>query len=216
MSTQQQLGPSNEETPVTPQLSEEDEHTLESILLRILQLLLQPQPHELLGEMMAYILTEALDPVSKDLLSRYEAITADGDCPEQALCGVCRDPLDQDTRDPPEPIQEEDFLTLICHAEFPEVVAFPCYHLFHSDCLLRWLIQGRTTCPMCRFNVDHGLCDNAEQPWKHGRLEAWVKAKEEKAEKDKAEEEIAGKEKRSLNVRRLHQWLKRVQRRFKD
>ena len=33
------------------------------------------------------------------------------------------------------------------------VVALPCAHVYHADCLLPWFSRN-TTCPMCRFDVD--------------------------------------------------------------
>ena len=33
------------------------------------------------------------------------------------------------------------------------ITAPPCGHEFHSDCLLEWLGNSQTTCPMCRADV---------------------------------------------------------------
>lgn len=133
----------------------------------------------------AKVVIDGLEPVSKDLLSRYKSLKGDGHS-EQTLCVVCLDQLDLDSpcdiedNDPLGPIQVED-------KKSQEVVAFPCLHLFHSECLSVWAALN-TTCPMCRYDIDpdsatlYGGC--AERPWvppAKGALEAWVQAEEKKA-----------------------------------
>ena len=144
-----------------------------------------------LGYPGAHTLIDGLEPVSKGLLTRYQAVRGkDG-----VLCDVCHESLDFDSsydagdQDPLEPIQTENkelLLALPYYSAIPEVVALPCSHPFHSECLLPWFAQ-KTTCPKCRFDVDPDslvLRDgSAQRPWvppATGVLEAWVKAEEEK------------------------------------
>ena len=145
----------------------------------------QPKPSR------ADIVINGLEQVSKTLLSRYEVVKGRGH-PERALCAVCLEPLDLDPshdveiRDPLGPIRTGNTSTLPCHDVFQKVVAFPCLHIFHSECLTPWLAK-KTTCPTCRFDVDpHSLTLNggsAQQPWvppTKGMLKAWVQAEEER------------------------------------
>ena len=143
----------------------------------------------------AHAVIDGLEPVSKDLLSRYEVVRGEDHPQRRASCAVCYDPLDLgrphdvEDHDPAEPIQTENkelSFALPYHAAFPEVVAFPCLHLFHSDCLLPWLAR-KTTCPTCRFDVDPDSLTlkggGPQRPWvppAGGVLEAWVQAETNK------------------------------------
>jgi len=138
----------------------------------------------------AHAVIDGLESVSKDLLSRYEVVRGED---QRASCAVCYDPLHldrfHDVEDLPGPVQTENkklSLALPYHAALPAVVAFPCLHIFHSDCLLPWLSR-KTTCPTCRFDVDpdsltlKGGC--TQRPWvppADGVLEAWIQAEETK------------------------------------
>lgn len=141
----------------------------------------------------AHAVIYGLEPVPKDLLSRYEVVRGEDHPQRRASCVVCYDPLDLDRprgaedHDPAEPVQTENkelSLVLPYHPAFPEVVAFPCLHLFHSDCLFPWLAR-KTTCPTCRFDVDPDSLTlkggDSQRPWvppEIGVLEAWVQAEE--------------------------------------
>lgn len=148
----------------------------------------------------AYAVIDGLEPVSKDLLSRYEVVRGEDHPQRRATCVVCYEPLDLDCsnhvedHNPAEPIQTENkklSLVLPYHGAFPEVVAFPCLHIFHSECLLPWLGR-KTTCPTCRFDVDPDSLTlkgggGAQRSWvppAGGVLEAWVQAEETKKHSD--------------------------------
>lgn len=143
----------------------------------------------------AYAVIDGLEAVSKELLSRYENVRGEDHPQRRAACAVCYEPLDPECsyiaedHDPLEPVRAENkqlSLVLPYHAAFPEVVAFPCLHLFHSECLLPWLAR-KTTCPTCRFDVDPDSLTlkggGTQRPWVPpvgGVLEGWVEAEEAK------------------------------------
>jgi len=143
----------------------------------------------------AHVVIEGLEPVSKSLLSRYEAVRGEDHPKGRTSCAVCYEPLDPDSphdvedHNHTEPTQTENKKLLVdlpYYAAFPEVVAFPCLHIFHSECLFPWLAR-KTTCPTCRFDVDlDSLTLNggsAQRPWVPpvgGVLEAWVQTEETK------------------------------------
>lgn len=132
----------------------------------------------------ARVVIEALDTVSEELLSRYEVIIG-GDHPEEAMCPLCLESLRGEAHDPSKPFPTEDDYAIPPRAAFPEIVALPCPHLFHSECLRPWLAK-ETTCPTCRRYVDPDLLTlhgrSAERPWdppKKGVFETWVQGVEE-------------------------------------
>ena len=143
----------------------------------------------------AHAVIDGLEPVSKDLLSRYEVVRGEDHPQRRAPCAVCYEPLgpgspcrveDQDSGERVQTENEKLSLALPYHAAFPEVVAFPCLHLFHSECLLPWLAR-KTTCPTCRFDVDPDSLTlkggGTQRPWVppvDGALKAWVEAEEMK------------------------------------
>lgn len=146
-------------------VGEFDLSTATQVLFRHLMRLSEVQKPDYLR---AHVLMDGLDPVPKDLLSRYELVRCE-DNREPSLCVVCNDPL---ALDPP------------YEAEKNKIVTFPCLHLFHSECILPWFVW-KTTCPMCRHDVDPDSLTlnggNPERPWvppAKGILEAWVQAQE--------------------------------------
>lgn len=48
---------------------------------------------------------------------------------------------------------------MICFEKITEqmvdVVATRCHHWTHTDCLSKWIDNGRSTCPLCRFNIKY-------------------------------------------------------------
>jgi hypothetical protein len=84
-----------------------------------------------LGERRAKKILDALEVVDEPLLERFFALKA-GSGEDGRGCAVCY----------------EDLKVLI-----DKVVALPCTHVFHHNCLLPWF-QNRSTCPSCRFDLD--------------------------------------------------------------
>ena len=175
---------------------EEMRHQINDIIHRFASLRNRMRDHDEEREpdhMRAQVVIDGLEPVSKGLLSRYEAIRSDDHQKGRASCAVCYEPLDLDPshdvedQNPSEPIPTENrklLVTLPYYAAFPEVVAFPCLHLFHSECLFPWLAR-KTTCPTCRFDVDPDSLTlnggSVQRPWvppEAGVVEAWVQAEE--------------------------------------
>ncbi|EJD38916.1 hypothetical protein AURDEDRAFT_154023 [Auricularia subglabra TFB-10046 SS5] len=122
-------------------------------------------------------LMRGLEPLNAELAARF--VRAGGD----AMCAVCRDdlvapepdesrtpltsvpdlssPLDADSarspvqyldasahRGPPMPFEQRT-----PPPTSADILALPCRHAFHAQCLLPWLSR-RTTCPSCRLDLD--------------------------------------------------------------
>ena len=122
-----------------------------------------------------------MEQVSEDLLSRYE-IAREEKCPGGTSCSICFEPM---YPDPSSPSNSSGSTATgddtSPRSENAKVVAFsPCFHIYHSGCIRRWLAT-ETTCPMCRSNVDpNPLARGGGAERSIGQLEAWVRAKEKK------------------------------------
>ena len=175
---------------------EEMRHQINDIIHRFASLRNRMRDHDEEREpdhLRAHVVIDGLEPVSKGLLSRYEVVRSEDHQKGLASCAVCYEPLDLDSsrdaedRNPSEPIQTENRKLLVAlpyYAALPEVVAFPCLHLFHSECLFPWLAR-KTTCPTCRFDVDPDSLTlnggSTQRPWvppAGGMLETWVQGEE--------------------------------------
>ncbi|KAF8507650.1 hypothetical protein BU17DRAFT_100386 [Hysterangium stoloniferum] len=109
-------------------------------------------------------LLDGLEQIETDLVRRYEKVRGDG----HDICTVCRESLLPENKASEESESPTGFDTswnILASAELPyqpipldpSIHAFPCAHLFHTDCLFPWLCL-KTTCPTCRLDIDpHSL-----------------------------------------------------------
>ena len=80
-----------------------------------------------------------------------------GDGDGNARCSICLKCLnaeqeeDKEEEDKEEEDKEEEDNEK--EDKEKEVVKTKCAHIFHSKCLAKWVIQKKTTCPMCRSSL---------------------------------------------------------------
>ncbi|XP_015373924.1 PREDICTED: E3 ubiquitin-protein ligase RNF138-like [Diuraphis noxia] len=50
---------------------------------------------------------------------------------------------------------EEIFeVCVICHQGLSNVTTIPCQHVFCRRCIIRWMDEGNTGCPLCRAHIN--------------------------------------------------------------
>lgn len=128
------LSPSwNTDTLDIPELFEGELNNVFDLLLGPNPNFTRPQNAESnqLGEDRAKKLLDALEVLDENLLGRFFALKA-GSGEDGRGCAVCYEDL---------------------KGPVGKVVALPCTHVFHENCLLPWF-QNRSTCPSCRFDLD--------------------------------------------------------------
>lgn len=77
----------------------------------------------------------------------------------QHACAICIEDLFDTTTDGVavgENDEEEEDINSTKTTIIDSLVTLPCHHTFHLDCLLPWLTERQSKCPLCKFNVfDH-------------------------------------------------------------
>lgn len=75
---------------------------------------------------------------------------------------------------------DEDHQCAVCLDEFEpdsEITALPCRHVFHTDCILPWLTERQSKCPLCKFDVLQHLRDQnsagGEEPLAAAAASIW-------------------------------------------
>jgi Ring finger domain len=61
-----------------------------------------------------------------------------------------------DTRDDDSLEEPEEDQCAVCLGDFDtdsSITALPCHHKFHTDCILPWLTERQSKCPLCKFDV---------------------------------------------------------------
>ncbi|KAL5544425.1 hypothetical protein UlMin_008209 [Ulmus minor] len=56
---------------------------------------------------------------------------------------------------PRQKVEDSDVVCSVCLEDVlkgSEAVALPCSHLYHGDCIIKWL-HGSNVCPLCRFKM---------------------------------------------------------------
>ncbi|KAK4567175.1 hypothetical protein RGQ29_003128 [Quercus rubra] len=72
--------------------------------------------------------TDFMDPATKSSIAALKKVKIDGSCTSSDPCSIC--------------------LNDFCDGS--EVMVMPCLHLYHKDCIVRWL-ETSHLCPLCRY-----------------------------------------------------------------
>lgn len=133
------------------------------------------EEEDVVGDMeRAKELLDGLEKVGYDLVRRYEKIRGDG----HDICAICRELLTAPIQEePPGDVDPDALWNLQASEALPfkslevecNIHAFPCAHLFHTDCLSPWLCI-KTTCPTCRLDIDPHSLTLRVRRWPTSRL----------------------------------------------
>ncbi|KDD76012.1 hypothetical protein H632_c397p1 [Helicosporidium sp. ATCC 50920] len=86
----------------------------------------------------------------------YEQLTVLGEVAGSVICGLSAEALAALPRVPFQGDEQEQCSVCCCEFEpAEEVVALPCAHVFHAECIQEWLLRSKR-CPLCHVEVDEG------------------------------------------------------------
>lgn len=109
----------------------------------------------LLTEEEVHQLTAATAMSTSDIESTSTALsTSNAAATTSGLGG--RDGNVDDVDNMSEQFEEEEDQCAVCLGDFDadsSTTALPCKHKFHTDCILPWLTERQSKCPLCKFDV---------------------------------------------------------------
>lgn len=71
---------------------------------------------------------------------------------------------------------EQQVSCAICIDDFAAdsvITVLPCHHKFHTDCVVPWLTERQSKCPLCKFDVLQHVRDMEEDSGENGSQVSW-------------------------------------------
>lgn len=73
---------------------------------------------------------------------------------------------------------DADAVCSVCLDEFAEdssSMVLPCSHRFHADCIVPWLTERQSKCPLCKFDVGAHIRERTASDNKPSWLDQWLR-----------------------------------------
>jgi hypothetical protein len=71
----------------------------------------------------------------------------------QTECGICLEVFEEESIDYPVETEARNRIDPGCKGALPILRTLPCQHVFHSNCIDRWLLERSTMCPTCKQSI---------------------------------------------------------------